>query len=331
MSLIKKMASLCLLMGGLWASAGVLADELPDLGGTPTVQGKVEKDLVLNGDAKCTHCHEESDAPALLAIGKTKHGTRADLRTPSCTSCHGESKSHLSFRGKGDAPKPDFTFSKKSKIPAAESNAACSACHKGGQHINWPTSIHANSGVACNSCHNVHAQRDKVLVKATQPEVCFTCHKEQRVLVNKPSHHPVLEGKVVCSDCHNAHGSNGPKLMKRDTIPDTCYTCHMEKRGPFIRKHEPAEDCTICHNPHGTSADNLLKTRPPFLCQQCHEPSSHQSGIPGFGNAGVVGGGQGNTSGNRGITQARSCLNCHTQIHGSNNPTNVGNERTFRR
>jgi len=129
---------------------------------------------------------------------------------------------------------------------------------------------------------------------------------------------------VVCGDCHASHGSAGPKLMKRDSVVETCFTCHMEKRGPFIRKHEPAEDCTICHNPHGTAVDNLLKTRPPFLCQQCHETSSHQGGNPGFNT------GTSNTSGTRGITQARSCLNCHTQIHGTNNPTNTGGERTFR-
>jgi hypothetical protein len=48
------------------------------------------QDLVLNGDAKCTKCHDESDSPEVLAIGKTRHGTRADSRTPGCSSCHGD-------------------------------------------------------------------------------------------------------------------------------------------------------------------------------------------------------------------------------------------------
>lgn len=131
--------------------------------------------------------------------------------------------------------------------------------------------------------------------------------------------------KVVCSDCHASHGSAGPKLMQRDSVADTCFSCHMEKRGPFVRKHEPAEDCTICHNPHGSSIDNLLKTRPPYLCQQCHEPASHQGNFPGM----VAG--RSTTAGQQGITNARACLNCHTNIHGTNNPANQGNERTFRR
>src|SRR5687768_2888360 len=66
------------------------------------------KGLVLNGDAKCTSCHDEADDPtptvlkphaSVLAIGKTRHGTRADGLTPSCTSCHGESDKHLKHRG----------------------------------------------------------------------------------------------------------------------------------------------------------------------------------------------------------------------------------------
>ena len=85
--------------------------------------------------------------------------------------------------------------------------------------------------------------------------------------LNRPSRHPILEGKVACSDCHNVHGSVGPKLVKKDSTVETCYQCHAEKRGPFVHNHEPVqEDCGNCHNPHGTVADSLLKMRQPFLC-----------------------------------------------------------------
>jgi DmsE family decaheme c-type cytochrome len=95
----------------------------------------------------------------------------------------------------------------------------------------------------------------------------------------------------------------------------------MEKRGPFVRTHQPVqENCALCHNPHGTTNPNLLKTRAPFLCQQCHEASPHQ------GNPASLTGQS--TSAN---TIARGCLNCHTNIHGSNNPANIGPIRTFRR
>ncbi len=275
------------------------------------------EDLVLNGDAKCTKCHDESDSPGVLAIGKTKHGTRADGRTPTCTSCHGESFGHLNNpKGLAERPKPDRTFTKGTSTPPEVRNAACLNCHqKDSKRHLWMGSAHETAGVACTNCHEVHAQHDKVRDKRTQPQVCFACHKEQRSQVNKPSHHPILEGKVACSDCHNPHGSAGPKLMKRDSVVETCYACHMEKRGPFVHDHRPvSDDCTNCHMPHGTTADNLLKARPPLVCYQCH--SGH--GTPGV--AGIAPGITGSPKANTNIEQARGCLNCHTEIHGSNNP-----------
>ena len=332
----RALAGLLLAIG--MAGPALAADDAP---------GK--KDLVLKGDAVCTRCHDESESYPVLAIGKTKHGTVADGRAPTCTSCHGDSRSHvenLKKPGEDGRPKPDRTFSgqllaapadnvvdrffgragKRTGTPVADRNGACIGCHKGGRRSHWEGSAHDTRDVACTSCHQVHTQHDKVRDKVTQPEVCFTCHKEQRVQVSRASHHPVKEGKVACSDCHNPHGTAGVKLLVRDTVVDTCTTCHMEKRGPFIFNHQPVtDDCTICHNPHGSTAASLLKSRPPFLCQQCHEPTSHRGNIPGLNT------GTGNGAGTRGLAQARSCLNCHTSIHGGNNPTNNAESRSLRR
>jgi DmsE family decaheme c-type cytochrome len=187
--------------------------------------------------------------------------------------------------------------------------------------------MHASRDTTCTSCHRLHAARDEVRDKATQSDVCFTCHKEQRAQINRPYRHPIPEGKVVCSDCHNAHGSVGPKNMVRDTVNDTCYTCHMEKRGPFVRTHQPVqEDCTICHNPHGTTYPALLKIRIPFLCESCHQLSSHHDDPAFLG-----------TGGRSANFEARGCENCHTNIHGSNAPQHkgtgapTGRGRAFRR
>ncbi len=290
-------------------------------------QDKERKDLVLKGDAQCTRCHDAGDDYPVLAIGRTRHGTTADGRTPTCTSCHGASETHMNKPADAkERPKPGRMFSKKSTTPVAERDEACLACHQGGKRIHWTSGAHAARDVGCTSCHQVHTQHDKVRDKVAQSEVCFACHKEQRSQIHRSSRHPILEGKVACSDCHNPHGSAGEKMLVRDNVNDTCYTCHMEKRGPFVRTHQPVqENCAICHNPHGSNVENLLKTRASLLCQQCHEPTSHRGGIPGFD--------PGNTTASRsvGITLARSCLNCHTNIHGTNNPSNLSNERTLRR
>ena len=218
---------------------------------------------------------------------------------------------------------PDRVFGKKSSTPVEARNEACLTCHRNdASRSHWDGSTHQTRDVACTSCHQIHTGHDKVRDKRTQPEVCFTCHKEQRGQIDRPSHHPIPEGKMSCSDCHNPHGSTGPKLMKRDSINDTCYTCHMEKRGPFVHNHEPvSEDCTLCHNPHGTVTENLLKARPPFLCHQCHTP--HGANIVQVLGRQVPALALTGTSTGKNvinISMARGCLNCHTQVHGSNNP-----------
>jgi DmsE family decaheme c-type cytochrome len=283
------------------------------------------KDLVLKGDEKCTVCHDASAAPQLLGIGRTKHGTRADPRTPTCTSCHGDSTAHA-----GGSGKPDIIFGMKGASLAEAQNGACQSCHQkdSARHL-WAGSVHEAREVACASCHNLHSGHDKVADKLAQPEVCYTCHAGQRVKANKPWHHPVVEGQMTCSDCHNAHGSIGPMLMKRDSVSDTCYTCHAEKRGPFVHDHPPVtENCAICHDVHGTTAENLLKTRQPFLCQSCHTPhGAFPPAVAGGGAPQQPGWWNGST-----ITQGRGCTNCHTQIHGSNNPSllNPTPQRLFR-
>ena len=313
------------------------------------------KDLILKGDAKCTGCHDESDEPtpsmldlhpSVLAIGKTRHGTQADGRTPTCTDCHGASEKHLNHKGSDKPPKPDRWFSKKTKTPVEDRNGACLSCHEDAKRGNWKSSKHASEDVACTSCHSVHAAKDKVRDKRTQPQVCFTCHKEQRSQSDKPSHHPIPEGKMTCSDCHNPHGSTGPKMLVKDSTNATCYTCHAEKRGPFVHNHPAvSEDCANCHNPHGTVADSLLKARPPFLCLQCHDTASHPGNVPGIAPtvntgrtiAGVnLANGVNTTPTNNynannsvGNTQGRACLNCHTEIHGSNSPANATRAMRF--
>lgn len=315
--------------------------------GAQAADKKEYKDLVSKDDAVCTRCHDETEAYPVLAIGKTKHGTRADARTPTCVTCHGESKTHANKPEDAKVrPKPDLTYSgqllsvpaedrvdpyvgfagKRTDTPVQDRNGVCLTCHQGGKRIHWQMSAHDARGVACTSCHQIHTGHDKVRDRLQQSHVCFTCHKDVRMQVNKTSRHAIQEGKISCSDCHNTHGTAGVKMLVRDTVNDTCFQCHMEKRGPFLWNHQPVtENCAICHNPHGSSNDSMLKLRGPFLCQQCHEASSHRGNIPS-----TTVGGPGTANG-RGITLARGCVNCHTNIHGGSNPTNNSASRSFRR
>lgn len=315
MKIFRKVLVFCaFIVGAGWASASLAAEE------------KKTAHLPPYKDTTCTKCHDEGEIKPILALYQTKHGVRTDeAGAPRCQSCHGGSQNHLygDPAAKGRAS-PDTVFGTRQKgdYPPSEvkdQNASCLACHtQDSKRSHWEGSTHDSRDVACISCHEIHAVHDKVRDKRTQPEVCFTCHKEQRAQINRPSRHPIPEAKMACSDCHNPHGSVGPKLMKRDSVNETCYTCHMEKRGPFVHSHEPVDDdCSNCHNPHGTTAESMLKMRPPFLCHTCHTP--HGATEPLL--AGEVAAPGALTWANGAvITQGRACLNCHTQVHGSNNP-----------
>ncbi len=309
------------ILRALVAAAGVLY--LCNGGAALAADGK---DLALRGDAKCTSCHDENDKAGILNIGQRRHGTKADGRTPGCTTCHGASDRHVASPAD---TRPDIVFKGAGVASAQTLAGVCLTCHKGGKRSHWEGGRHQQSDVVCSNCHSVHTATDPVQDRRTQPAVCFNCHKQQRTEINKPSHHPIPEGKMACSDCHNAHGSVGPKNLKRDSVNETCYTCHMEKRGPFVHNHQPvSEDCANCHNPHGTTAEFMLKARPPFLCHQCHTPHGPQVGqIAGQGQtqgfAGSAAQQTATSSGKSGINyfMARGCVNCHTQVHGSNNPS----------
>lgn len=285
---------------------------------------KHAKNKVLKDDQVCTRCHDGSESYPVFDIGKTKHGTVADTRTGTCISCHGASETHIKIpENATERPLPTVAFGAKSKTPIAERNTTCLSCHSGAKRMFWQGSSHEQQEVACTSCHQVHAQHDKVRDKQTQPDKCFTCHKDKRAEITKASRHPIKEGKVACSDCHNPHGSAGPKLMVRDSVVDTCTTCHAEKRGPFLWNHQPVtEDCAICHNPHGTSTPKLLKQQLPFLCQECHEPGSHQGMAPSLGNTAVA-------LPQRDVAIGRQCANCHTNVHGGNSPLNGSGNRSL--
>jgi DmsE family decaheme c-type cytochrome len=293
----------------------------------------------LASDEICTACHNETWAKPILAIYQTRHGNRADSRTPTCQKCHGPSEGHL--KDFGTAPDVVFGAASKHLSPAEDRNAACLACHDSTvlPRTNWKGSQHESRGVTCTNCHNIHTPDQKVLNRATQAEVCFTCHKAQRAQVRRISAHPLAvtgigsPPKMVCADCHNPHGTTGPTLLVKNSVNETCYQCHAEKRGPFLWEHSPVVDnCTNCHTPHGSTNSGLLKARAPWLCQECHS-GDHGAQINSGANLGagavttVNGLQQPAAAAPRAQLAARACLNCHVLIHGSNHPAGAKFQR----
>ena len=190
-----------------------------------------------------------------------------------------------------------------------DNNTICLGCHERGARNYWSGSTHETRGVACTECHTVmqSISRKANLKTETEPETCFQCHKDRRAQMFRSSHMPLREGKIVCTNGHNPHGSATESLLIASSINDTCYKCHAEKRGPFLFEHTPVrENCLTCHDPHGAVNEYLLKVSRPRLCAECHT-IDHGTNIAG-GPRVVQGFG-------------RSCQNCHSKVHGTNSPS----------
>ena len=270
------------------------------------------------GADTCLKCHDEDSKFPVVGIFRTPHGRKADARTPfaqaQCESCHGAGAEHARKKPVGAPQGPIRTFGAQASTAPAEQDGACLQCHAGSARSHWPGSAHESAAVPCAACHQVHAPADAVRAPVTQSEVCGSCHARERAASLGASAHALRQGRVACSDCHNAHGSAGDKLLAGPGTNDTCFTCHADKRGPFLWEHAPAaEDCTTCHAPHGSPHRGMLTQRPPLLCQQCHEPSGHPSlaltpgGLPSGKPSGFL--------------LVNGCANCHSQVHGSNHPS----------
>jgi DmsE family decaheme c-type cytochrome len=145
--------------------------------------------------------------------------------------------------------------------------------------------------MGCESCHgpgSLHVagggDKSKIINPRRSADACFQCHLEVRARFEMPHHHPVLEGKMSCADCHNPHvgraikggGTSGPQAVKGGGTlllgqNETCFQCHTAQAGPFVFQHEALkEGCVSCHSPHGSVNARMLNERNATLCLKCH-------------------------------------------------------------
>ena len=212
-------------------------------------------------------------------------------------------------------------------IPGATfvGSAECATCHED-KTKDFKTATHgrlmakgenaANAG--CESCHgpgSLHVEagggKGKIVNPGKSPEACFQCHLDKQAEFHLPHTHPVLEGKMSCTDCHNPHEGDAVKGggTSMTSSEETCFQCHTMQKGPFIFPHEAIrEGCISCHAPHGSVNQKMLIERNSNLCLKCHFQQQ-----TGFGQI-LIGG-----SNHSGRLNAGSCwkAGCHEAVHGS--------------
>lgn len=213
------------------------------------------------------------------------------------------------------------------KIAGAEyvGNKECAQCHEDtGKHFGSAT--HAKVAVAdpklgdtsCEACHgpgSLHVKaggsKSTIVNPGKSPESCFQCHLDKRADFQLPSAHPVMEGHVSCTDCHEPHAGNAIKGSGASlrTQAESCTECHTAQKGPFIFKHNAMkEGCASCHKPHGSVNEKMLAAPDSNLCLQCHATGSTSGRLMAGGR---------DHAGNP-VNGTCWAAGCHEAVHGSN-------------
>ncbi|MCS7223638.1 MAG: hypothetical protein NZ959_03610 [Armatimonadetes bacterium] len=270
------------------------------------------------GEKECARCHK----PYFASYEASPHALpmrdpKAPLDKRGCEGCHGPGEIHLEDV---EDPTKVIIFTKATERQVA---LACLRCHADTMRLSqWHRTEHARAGVSCTSCHQIHRNPQKernhpsllpgqapwttnkkddvALLKDTEVNLCGQCHQRQVAQFRLPFHHPVLEGRTNCTDCHDVHPSRQAR-RKTNPFKGTCVTCHAQTIGPFVFEHDPVagwsgDGCTDCHQPHGSPHPALLKSSSRGLCNQCHTDKGN-SHFPG-----------------------QTCWQsgCHIAVHGSN-------------
>ena len=186
------------------------------------------------GSDQCSMCHDTISREFPTADHARLMAQGTNALSAGCESCHGPCSSHVES---GGDTKPPYTF--------AAGRAETSSY--GARLVNPPA--------------------------RSEETLCYQCHADVRAQFQLPVHHPVPEGHMTCTDCHDPHkgsifrGGGTAELSENES----CLRCHPAERGPYVFEHEATrEGCTTCHNPHGSINAKLLKVRDANLCLRCH-------------------------------------------------------------
>ena len=157
---------------------------------------------VADEEVDCASCHSvHNDDPHLLI----------DDKLALCASCHESVAADPMLAGFQHPVGGEFVDCNACHASIHNTNAEeqhmtqnrCLTCHPGPHSANMlERDPHGESDVSCFGCHQVHANDHHKLLKGEESELCLDCHAEVTGDFFLSFRHPVTDGVVKCSDCH---------------------------------------------------------------------------------------------------------------------------------
>ncbi len=256
---------------------------------------------------QCTACHDSHSSPypmQLIAQG-----------TELCLSCHSEKEEELATHRFVHRPVLEDCSNCHDPHDGADTNRLkekvpqlCVGCHEDvGKSLDSKHKHGAmESEQSCLGCHDPHASNFSRQLKERPMDLCLSCHGETIVgkeriiqdmkayLEKNPQHHgPIREGD--CGSCHNAHGSDEDRLLRKpyperfytEFTADSyglCFGCHerslvqeknTDKLSGFrngkqnlhtvhVNRGKKGRTCRACHDVHASKNPKHIVDTVPF-------------------------------------------------------------------
>jgi len=234
----------------------------------------------------CGTCHQEQTEDLKIASSvaqlrpKAQVGRGRYLHKPveegKCLDCHNPHSSDYKFL-----------------LKAATAEKICRKCHEKKEDVKYPHKPVADG--ACNGCHDSHSSNYRYLLIKNQRPLCFSCHEDTKVELEKYkyAHQPVVDRG--CSVCHEPHGSEYYKLLIKEYAPefyapfdisnyDLCFSCHqadvvlvketenltdfrngnMNLHYLHVNTPEKGRTCRTCHATHASNEPKHLRKVVPY-------------------------------------------------------------------